>query len=175
MTVEATRLLKPLVQRVARRLGEHVGRNVSERGAGPETDNAGPAPVRGKAEAKGIVRANKFHQTCRGIGDGMQAQGTIRNTGSPSGDRGVDASIRLRRGSLLHAPDYGQVVSICPTAFLYTFINGRSIDGLWPNRRSIEVQLPLRLFGSRACHIQFPNWRNSAILRPLQTPSAGDN
>jgi hypothetical protein len=32
----------------------------------------------------------KFHQTCRGIGDGMQAKWTIRNTGSPSGDRGVD-------------------------------------------------------------------------------------
>ena len=29
--VEATRLLKPLVQRVARRLGERAGRNVSER------------------------------------------------------------------------------------------------------------------------------------------------
>ena len=28
-----------------------------------------------------------FHQSCRGIGDGMQAQGTIHNTGSPSGDR----------------------------------------------------------------------------------------
>jgi hypothetical protein len=27
-----------------------------------------------------------FHQTCRGISDGMQAKGTIRNTGSPSGD-----------------------------------------------------------------------------------------
>ena len=37
------------------------------------------------------------------------------------------------------------------------------------------MQLPLRFFGSRACHIQFPNWRNSAILRPLQTFSAGDN
>ena len=49
-----------------------------------------PAPVRGKAEANGIVRANKFHPTCRGIGDGMQAKGTIRNTGSPSGDRGMD-------------------------------------------------------------------------------------
>jgi len=32
----------------------------------------------------------KFHQTCRGIGDGMQAKWTIRNTGSPSGDRGLD-------------------------------------------------------------------------------------
>jgi hypothetical protein len=32
----------------------------------------------------------KFHQTCRGISDGMQAMGTIRNTGGPSGDRSVD-------------------------------------------------------------------------------------
>ena len=32
----------------------------------------------------------KFHQTCRGIGDGMQAKGTMRNTGSPSGDRDID-------------------------------------------------------------------------------------
>jgi len=36
-----------------------------------------------------MVRANKFHQTCRGIGDGMQAKWTMRNTGSPSGDRSV--------------------------------------------------------------------------------------
>jgi hypothetical protein len=38
----------------------------------------------------GRVGADKFHQTCRGIGDGMQAKGTMRNTGSPSGDRGMD-------------------------------------------------------------------------------------
>ena len=31
-----------------------------------------------------------FHRTCRGISDGMQAKGIRRNTGSPSGDRGVD-------------------------------------------------------------------------------------
>jgi hypothetical protein len=37
-----------------------------------------------------MVRANKFHATCRGISDGMQAKWTIRNTGSPSGDRGRD-------------------------------------------------------------------------------------
>ena len=47
-------------------------------------------PGFGKAEANGMVRANKFHQTCRGIGDGMQAKGTIRNTGSPSGDCRTD-------------------------------------------------------------------------------------
>jgi hypothetical protein len=34
-----------------------------------------------------IVRANEVHQTCRGNGDGMQAEETRRNTGSPSGDR----------------------------------------------------------------------------------------
>jgi hypothetical protein len=37
-----------------------------------------------------MVRANKFHQTCRGIGDGMQAKWIMRNTGSPSGDRSTD-------------------------------------------------------------------------------------
>jgi len=35
-----------------------------------------PPRFRGKAEANGIVRANKFHPTCRGIGDGMYAMGT---------------------------------------------------------------------------------------------------
>jgi hypothetical protein len=48
-----------------------------------------------------MVRANKFQQTCRGIGDGMQAKGTIRNTGSPSGDRDVDQlAARERRARL---------------------------------------------------------------------------
>jgi hypothetical protein len=48
-----------------------------------------------------MVRANKFHQTCRGIGDGMQAKGTICNTGSPSGDRGVDQlAARERKAGL---------------------------------------------------------------------------
>src|ERR1035437_5009189 len=31
-----------------------------------------------------------FHRSCRGSGDGMQTQGTRRNTGSPSGDRSRD-------------------------------------------------------------------------------------
>ena len=30
----------------------------------------------GRAAVDGTVRANEFHQTCRGIGDGMQAMGT---------------------------------------------------------------------------------------------------
>jgi len=37
-----------------------------------------------------IVRAHRFHPTCRGKGDGMQAEETRGNTGSPRGDRGQD-------------------------------------------------------------------------------------
>ena len=38
---------------------------------------------RGKADADGPVRANRFHQTCRGIGDGMQAKRDQRQHGKP--------------------------------------------------------------------------------------------
>jgi hypothetical protein len=55
----------------------------------------------GKAEADGTVRANKVYPSCRGIGDGMQAQGTIHNTGSSSSGRGVDQlAARERRAGL---------------------------------------------------------------------------
>jgi hypothetical protein len=37
----------------------------------------------------GMYERTSFHRTCRGSGDGMQATGTRRNTGSPSGDRGM--------------------------------------------------------------------------------------
>jgi hypothetical protein len=58
-----------------------------------ENSRSRPAPISGKAEANGIVRVNKFHPTCRGIGDGMYAKWTMRNTGSPSGDhRPADCS-----------------------------------------------------------------------------------
>ena len=40
----------------------------------------------GKADAGERVRADMSHQPCRGMGDGMYATGTRRNTGSPSGD-----------------------------------------------------------------------------------------
>jgi hypothetical protein len=42
-----------------------------------------------------------FHRTCRGSGDGMQAKGTRRHTGSPSGDRSVDQlATRERKAGL---------------------------------------------------------------------------
>ena len=37
----------------------------------------------GEAAADGTVRANEFHQTCRGNGDGKYAKLTSSNTGSP--------------------------------------------------------------------------------------------
>jgi len=36
----------------------------------------------GRAAVDGTVRANEFHQTCRGNGDGKQAKLTSSNTGS---------------------------------------------------------------------------------------------
>jgi hypothetical protein len=44
----------------------------------------------GMAAADGTERANEFHQTCRGNGDGKHAKLTSSNTGSPSGDRSLD-------------------------------------------------------------------------------------
>jgi hypothetical protein len=41
----------------------------------------------GEAAADGTVRANEFHRTCRGNGDGKYAKLISSNTGSPSGDR----------------------------------------------------------------------------------------
>lgn len=40
----------------------------------------------GKAADDEAVRANRLHPSCRGSGDGMYAQETRRNTGSPDGD-----------------------------------------------------------------------------------------
>ena len=45
--------------------------------------------ILGKADVEmEVVRANQSHPSCRGNGDGMQAEETRRNTGNPSGDRG---------------------------------------------------------------------------------------
>ena len=44
---------------------------------------------RGRPKLRGSMSDQPF-QSCRGIGDGMQATRTRRNTGSPSGDRRID-------------------------------------------------------------------------------------
>jgi hypothetical protein len=49
----------------------------------------------------GMYERTSFHRTCRGSGDGMQAMGTMRNTGSPSGDRRMDQlAARERKAGL---------------------------------------------------------------------------
>jgi hypothetical protein len=50
----------------------------------------------GKADDGGTVRADRFHRTCRGSGDGMLTKGTRRNTGNPSGDR--EGQLATREG-----------------------------------------------------------------------------
>src|SRR5215467_4343458 len=54
--------------------------------------NAGADPprFRGRPKLMESYERTSFHQSCRGIGDGMQAKGTTRNTRSPSGDRVSD-------------------------------------------------------------------------------------
>ena len=44
----------------------------------------------GRAAVDGTERANEFHQTCRGNGDGKQAKLTSSNTGSPNGARNLN-------------------------------------------------------------------------------------
>src|ERR1022692_1946413 len=61
-----------------------------------------------------MVRANRFHATCRGIGDGMQAKGTRRNTGSPSGDRRMDQLATRERKAGLTGMTEGLVVPTKP-------------------------------------------------------------
>ena len=58
--------------------------------------------VIGMAAADGTVRANEFHQTCRGNGDGKHAKLTSSNTGSPNGDRlGDQLALRERQAGPL--------------------------------------------------------------------------
>ena len=40
--------------------------------------------------------SEQSRRSCRGIGDGMQTQGTRRNTGSPSGDRAERGQLTAR-------------------------------------------------------------------------------
>ena len=48
-----------------------------------------------------MYERTSFHRTCRGSGDGMQAQETRRNTGSPSSDCSVDQlAARERKAGL---------------------------------------------------------------------------
>src|SRR6516225_4428037 len=44
----------------------------------------------GEGRSRWGSTSEQSRRSCRGIGDGMQTQGTRRNTGNPSGDRNLD-------------------------------------------------------------------------------------
>ena len=86
--MEVTISPKPSMQRAGKRPREQAGRNVRERRAGLETFNVGadPALTRGRplSQASG-ERNDPALRSHRGNGDGTQASGETRNTGSPNG------------------------------------------------------------------------------------------
>jgi hypothetical protein len=92
--VEATKPLKPSVQRVA--LGDSASRQAVTK------VNAEQAPKiitqeltrrkYGEGRSRWESTSERFQRSCRGIGDGMRTQGIRRNTGSPSGDRGFGST-----------------------------------------------------------------------------------
>ena len=56
----------------------------------------------------------RFRQSCGGNDDGMQAQGTIHNTGSPSSDRSMDQLAARERRAGLTGMAEGLVVLMKP-------------------------------------------------------------
>ena len=66
--MEATKPLKPPVERVA--LGDSASLQVVTRVNAEQASKL--IMQEPKAEVDGAVRANQFHRTCRGSGDGMQ-------------------------------------------------------------------------------------------------------
>ena len=66
------------------------------------------------------------------------------------------------------------VVSSCPTAPFCTFMNGRLTSRLRPNAEGLKWAV-LETSREVSLYIQFTNWWDSGILRPFQTPSAGDS
>ena len=68
---EATKPSELSVERVARRLGERTGRNVSERRPRKDNCRSRLGFFTRKTADDGEARANTLHRTCRGNGDGM--------------------------------------------------------------------------------------------------------
>ena len=87
--MEVTKLLKPLVQRVA--LGDLASlQAVMRMNAVQASKKLMQELTRrnfGESGNQWERTSEQAHWSCRGSGDGMQTQGTRRNTGNPSGDR----------------------------------------------------------------------------------------
>ena len=90
--MEVTKLLKPLVQRVA--LGDLASlQAVTRVNAVQASEKLMQELTRrnfGESGNQWERTSEQAHWSCRGSGDGMQTQGTGRNTGNPSGDRSLD-------------------------------------------------------------------------------------
>ena len=90
--MEVTKLLKPLVQRVA--LGDLASlQAVMRMNAVQASKKLMQELTRrnfGESGNQWERTSEQAHWSCRGSGDGMQTQGTRRNTGNPSGDRNLD-------------------------------------------------------------------------------------
>jgi hypothetical protein len=50
----------------------------------------------GEGRSRRGSTSEQSRRSCRGIGDGMQTQGTRRNTGNPSGDRALRGQLATR-------------------------------------------------------------------------------
>src|SRR5262249_25550192 len=87
--VEATKLLKPPVQRVA--VGDSASMQavikVNAEQASKRITQELTRRKYGEGGSGWESTSERSQRSCRGIGDGMQTQGIRRNTGSPSGDR----------------------------------------------------------------------------------------
>ena len=99
--VEVTKLLKPLVQRVA--LGDLASLQAVTRVNAVQASKKLMQELTrrnfGESGNQWERTSEQAHWSCRGSGDGMQTQGTGRNTGNPSGDRRW-INRRLVRGRL---------------------------------------------------------------------------
>ena len=90
--MEVTKLLKPLVQRVA--LGDLASLQAVMRMNAVQASKKLMQELtrRDSRESRRqwVSTSEQARWSCRGIGDGMQTQGNRRNTGNPSGDRNLD-------------------------------------------------------------------------------------
>jgi len=90
--VEVTKLLEPLVQRVA--LGDVASLQAVTRVNAVQASKKLMQELTrrniGESGNQWERTSEQAHWSCRGSGDGMPTQGTSRNTGSPSGDRSLD-------------------------------------------------------------------------------------
>ena len=100
--MEATKLLKPPVQRVA--VGDSASMQavikVNAEQASKRITQELTRRKYGEGRSRWESTSERSQRSCRGIGDGMQAQGTRRNTGNPSGDNAERGQLTARESQV---------------------------------------------------------------------------